>query len=160
MRPGVLECVVEPPVDPEAVFEVLSGLHPQAEGIVWLDSGVGARTGQSLMAIGERVPLDDTLPVLPQVRAEREALAVPTGDEALPLGLIGWFGYELRAETMGMPVDPVPSHHRAAWLRVDRGVTVDHATGECRLVALDPAGTGEGSGELDEWRQRDGKGVV
>lgn len=154
MRPGVLACAIEPPVDPETVVEVLEALHPGADGSVWLDSGVGARTGHSLAAIGERVLLDDAQPVLPQLRGELEALAVEHGDGTLPLGLIGWFGYELRAETMGMPVDEVPSHHRAAWLRVDRGVTVDHESGECRLIALDPSHSGQWSGELDEWRQR------
>ncbi|MEN9619821.1 MAG: hypothetical protein RL499_14 [Actinomycetota bacterium] len=126
------------------------------DGLVWLDSGLGALTGRSLVAIGQPLVCDPELPVLPQLRAALATLAIPAdaGDEPMPLGLVGWFGYELRDETMGMPVPPVPSHHRAAWLRVDRGVAFDHATGTARLVALDPSGSGEWSGELDEWRQR------
>ena len=163
MRPGVLEHPIAAPPSAEALFLALAAEHPHAEGIVWLDSGLGARTGRSLIAIGERVALDDSAPVLPQLRAALAAMpAVATGDP-LPLGLVGWLGYELSGETMGMPVPLVPAHHRAAWLRVDRGIAFDHAAGTARLVALDRDGTGlddagldgagEWSGELAEWRR-------
>lgn len=159
MRPGVLEHSIAAPPSAEALFLALAAEHPLADGLVWLDSGLGARTGRSLIAVGERVVLDDSAPVLPQLRAALAAMpAVATGD-ALPLGIVGWLGYELRDETMGLPVPFVPGHQRAAWLRVDRGVAFDHAAGTARLVALAPAGTGldeagEWSGELDDWRQR------
>ncbi len=156
MRRGVLEHPVAAPLDPESVAAALEREHPAAEGFVWLDSGIGARTGRSLLAIGERVHLDTAAPVLPQLRSEIAALAVPTqtGAAPVPLGLIGWFGYELRDETMGLPVEQVAPEHRAAWLRVDRGISIDHETGDARLVALDREGHGEWSGELDDWRQR------
>lgn len=135
---------------------------------MWLDSGVGARTGRSLLAVGERVPLPEGEPVLPALRAALAELPAlgrqpdtggDSGDDsgdaaAVPLGLVGWFGYELRGETMGMPVPPVPGHHRAAWLRVDRGVLIDHEAGTVSLVALDVSGTGQWSGDLADWRQR------
>lgn len=156
MRPGVLEHSIAAPLDAEIVAAVLSREHPEADGFVWLDSGIGARTGRSLIAIGERVHLDSAAPVLPQLRREIAALAIPAtaGAAPVPLGLIGWFGYELRDETMGLPVATVPPEHRAAWLRVDRGIEIDHERGTARLVALGRVGHGEWSGELDEWRQR------
>jgi anthranilate synthase component 1 len=155
MRPGVLDYAIAVPLDADTVAAALEREHPDADGLVWLDSGIGARTGRSLLAIGERVHLDDAAPVLPQLRSEIAALALPaSGGEPLPLGLIGWFGYELRSETMGMPVDTVPPHHRAAWLRVDRGIAIDHESGAARLVALDLGGDGGWSGELEAWRQR------
>ncbi|UTT62560.1 anthranilate synthase component I family protein [Microcella humidisoli] len=155
MRPGVLEHPIAAPPGAEAVFLALAAENPQTQGLVWLDSGLGARTGHSLIALGTRVPLDHEAPVLPQLRAALAAMPAPAaGDDPLPLGLVGWFGYELRAETMAMPVPLVPGDERAAWLRVDRGVAVDHATGTARLVALDLDGSGEWRGELDDWRRR------
>ena len=156
MRHGVLEHSVAAPLDAETVAASLEREHPDADGFVWLDSGIGARTGRSLLAVGERVRLDDAAPVLPQLRSEIAALAVPgaPGAAAVPLGLVGWFGYELRDETMGLPVSTVPAEHRAAWLRVDRGIEIDHERGTARLVALDRDGHGDWRGELDEWRQR------
>ncbi|MBX9471038.1 anthranilate synthase component I family protein [Microcella sp.] len=156
MRHGVLGHSVAAPLDAETVAALLEREHPDADGFVWLDSGIGARTGRSLIAVGERVHLDNAAPVLPQLRKEIAALAVPAamGATAVPLGLVGWFGYELRDETMGLPVEIVPPEHRAAWLRVDRGIEIDHEQGTARLVALDLDGHGDWSGELDEWRQR------
>ncbi len=156
MRPGVVEYAVAAPLDVETVAAALVREHPDADGFVWLDSGMGARTGRSLLAIGQRVHLDSSAPVLPQLRAELAALAVPAavGGESVALGLIGWLGYELRDDTMGMPVEAVPPHHRAAWLRVDRGIAIDHVSGTARLVALDNDARGAWSGELDEWRLR------
>ena len=158
MRPGVLEHPIAVPLSAEALVMALAVEHPGADGLVWLDSGLGARTGRSLVALGARVPLSPDAPVLPQLRATLADMAVPPAEsgptvEALPLGLVGWFGYELRTETMDMPAPLTPEHHRAAWLRVDRGVAFDHTTGTSRLVALDPARAGGWHGELDDWRQ-------
>lgn len=159
MRRGLLEHPIAALPSAEAVVLALAAENPNAEGLVWLDSGLGARTGRSLVAVGERVPLDEGAPVLPQLRAALAEMSVVDRGEALPLGLVGWFGYELRGETMGMPVPPAPGHQRAAWLRVDRGVAFDHGTGTARLVALDAGGagldgSGEWRGELADWRQR------
>ena len=168
-RVGAVDVVDDlPALDAEALLLRFDAAHPDADGLVWLDSGVGARTGRSLLAVGERVPLPEGEPVLPALRAALAAMPAlgwqrdsggdsggdSLGDNAVPLGLVGWFGYELRGETMGMPVPPVPGHHRAAWLRVDRGVLIDHEAGTVSLVALDVSGTEQWSGELADWRHR------
>lgn len=155
------------PLSAETAVAAIAAAHPAADGLVWLDSGIGASIGQSLIAIGHRVALDPGAAVLPRLRAVLAELAGATSGapcaetavewatelpaestpespavsalESLPLGLVGWFGYELRAETMGMPAPVVPDAHRAAWLRVDRGLTIDHASGEAHLIALAPA---------------------
>lgn len=157
MRRGLLEHPIAAPPSAEALLVALDAAHPGAEGLVWLDSGEGATRGTSLIALGEPVLLDPDAPVLPQLRATLDAVGAPDEGTGVgrqppgPLGLIGWFGYELRAETMSMPAPAVAPEHRAAWLLVDRGVLFDHATGEARLIALDSAGLGW-QGELAEWR--------
>lgn len=166
MRHGLLRHRLAPATDgavgelAERIALALDAEHPGAD-LVWLDSGVGAQSGRSfLSADGRRLALDPRERVLPQLRAALDALpaiAPSSSSEsagAPPLGLVGWFGYELRDETMGMPAPATPAAHRASWLAVDRGLALDHATGGVGLVALDAAGTGEWSGELDEWRQR------
>lgn len=169
MRRGLLEHPIAAPPSAEALLAALDAAHPGAPGLVWLDSGEGAERGTSLVALGEPVALDPHGPVLPQLRATLAALrgagdgagdGADSAPTALPgppgppgpLGLIGWFGYELRAETLAMPAPAVPAEHRAAWLRVDRGVLFDHAAGTARLIALDPTGDGRWTGELDDWR--------
>ncbi|KQV24849.1 anthranilate synthase component I family protein [Yonghaparkia sp. Root332] len=151
----------------ERILLALVADDPAAD-LVWLDSGVGARTGRSfLSADGERVVLDADAPVLPQLRAtlatmrgaDRASAPEPAPAPAAPaapappLGLVGWFGYELRDETMGMPAPATPPAHRASWLAVDRGLVIDHAAESLELVALDADGEGW-SGELEVWRQR------
>jgi para-aminobenzoate synthetase component I len=176
MRPGLLRHRLAPatttPAADELAERIMLALAAQSEtvaNLVWLDSGVGARSGRSfLSADGRRVTLDPAAPVLPQLRhalAAMPPIAPRAGaDPAPPLGLIGWFGYELRGETMGMLVPPTSADSRAAWLTVDRGIVLDHATGEVELVALaraetlvsaDSAETADTwSGELETWRQR------
>ena len=169
MRHGLLRHRLAPATDaataPELAERILLALvaeGPDAD-LVWLDSGVGTRTGRSFLSVdGARVPLDASALVLPQLRAALAAMPAPGADSSLsgngadpapPLGLIGWLGYELRDETMGMPAPATPPAHRASWLAVDRGLVLDHATGSLELVALDAAGTGW-SGELADWRAR------
>ncbi|GAA1702294.1 hypothetical protein GCM10009792_23190 [Microcella alkalica] len=165
MRLGLLRHRLAPATDAatapelaERIVVALVATHPDAD-LVWLDSGVGARTGRSFLSVdGARVPLDAAAPVLPQLRAALSAMpalrpVADSADPAPPLGLVGWFGYELRDETMGMPAPATPPAHRASWLAVDRGLVLDHESGSLELVALDAAGSGW-SGELDGWRQR------
>lgn len=118
--------------------------------VAWLDSGTDATRGRSIVAVGEPVAMrrghtvDDLRAAL---AAQRERL--PAGDAApAPLGLAGWFGYELRDETMGAAVPDVADAHRASWMRVDAALVRDHATGRGELVAIAT------DAEADAWAAR------
>jgi para-aminobenzoate synthetase component 1 len=154
LRAGLLR---HPLDGPPALGDLAAAMEARDPGadLVWLDSGAAAETGRSLLATGSRVALEPGLPVLPQLRAalaSMPALAPGAAGDVVPLGLVGWFGYELADETMGMPVPRAPAHHRASWLAVDRGLLVDHERGTAELVALDREGSGSWSAELDAWR--------
>src|SRR6478752_3792215 len=123
---------------------VFAALHADGDAF-WLDSGPG---GRAFLGTGERLELP-VGGVLPRLRAELEAL------RAVPLGLVGWLGYELRGETTGMPVRERGPHPDAAFLRVDRLVVVE-ADGSAELLALGEAW----DGELGQWRDRTATQVV
>ncbi|QTX06083.1 anthranilate synthase component I family protein [Agromyces archimandritae] len=74
------------------------------------------------------------------------------GVEASPLGWIGWFGYEAGARHMGVPFRPsgVPD---AAFLRVDRALVFDHATGAVEAHWRDEPGE-EGREAGEAWARR------
>jgi para-aminobenzoate synthetase component I len=78
-------------------------------------------------------------PVLEWLQAQLRAEDVDTGDApaGFTLGWVGWLGYELRGETMGVPVARASRYPLAAWLRVDRALAFDHARREVTLLALD-----------------------
>ncbi|MCS0499230.1 anthranilate synthase component I family protein [Protaetiibacter mangrovi] len=125
--------------DARALFATL---HPEGDAF-WLDSGPG---GRAFLGTGERV-VPEAGEVLPTLRAE---LAAPAVDEPLggvPLGVVGWLGYELRGETTGVPVRARGPHPDAAFLRVDRLVAVE-ADGSAALLALG----GSWDRELGAWR--------
>ncbi len=119
-------------------------LHGDATDVFWLDSG---DAGTSYLGAGER-----WLPQHPVLDAVRTELAgfVPEADHDAPpfrLGLVGWLGYELRGETMGVPVSRMSRYPDAAFLRVDRAVAIE-ADGRAQLLAFGDAW----EGELAEWR--------
>ncbi len=119
-------------------------LHADDTDVFWLDSG---DAGTSYLGAGERwLPSD---PVLEAVRAELAGPTPEADDDAPPfrLGLVGWLGYELRGETMGVPVAHGSRYPDAAFLRVDRAVAIA-ADGTVQLLALGDAW----EGELAEWR--------
>ncbi|MEO8262030.1 MAG: hypothetical protein ABI566_05610, partial [Pseudolysinimonas sp.] len=123
---------------------VFAALHGGDSDVFWLDSGA---VGTSYVGAGERwLP---SHPVLDAVRAEL-AGPVPEADPDAPpfrLGLVGWLGYEMRGETMGVPVARTSRYPDASFLRVDRAVSIE-ADGTAQLLAL-----GESwHGELAEWR--------
>ena len=108
--------------------QVYSTLHRSSADSVWLDSGVDAVDGMSFVAAGTPMDVADafaTLRALPRLE-----------EDAAPLGAIGWLGYELRERTTGVPVARAARYPEAGMLWVDRGVTIDHATGVVELVAL------------------------
>jgi anthranilate synthase component 1 len=121
---------------------MFAALHPDGDAF-WLDSGPG---GRAFIGTGARVDLPAG-GVLQRLRDELAPLRVDEPLGALPLGLVGWFGYELRGETTGMPVRERGPHPDAAFLRVDRLAVVE-ADGSAELVALGTAW----EGELAQWR--------
>jgi len=124
--------------------DVLTALHPEGDAF-WLDSGPG---GRAFVGSGARV-VPPQGEVLPTLRRELAALRSEEPLGAVPLGLVGWFGYELRGETVGMPVPARGRHPDAAFLRVDRLVAIDGG-GAVQLLALGEAW----EGELAAWRDR------
>src|SRR5690242_7768813 len=112
--------------------DAFAALHGDDTDVFWLDSGAA---GTSYLGAGERwLP---AAPVLDAVRAEL-AGPVPEADAAAPafrLGLVGWFGYELRSETMGTPRTRTSRYPDAAFLRVERAIAIE-PDGTAQLLAL------------------------
>jgi anthranilate synthase component 1 len=86
--------------------ELFAALADEYEHVFWFDGGPG---GVSRVGAGTPVPLERGA-VLSGLRA---ALA------DAPRGIVGWLGYELRAETMGMPLHRASPLPPAAFLRVE-----------------------------------------
>jgi anthranilate synthase component 1 len=104
--------------DPAAVF---AALLDGRDGVFWLDSGVA---GVSYLGEGSVLEVSaDTV---------WDALrAVPGGAH---LGVVGWLGYELRAETTGAVVAHASRYPDAAFLTVDRVIAIDGETGAAELI--------------------------
>jgi anthranilate synthase component 1 len=125
--------------------DAFAALHGDDTDVFWLDSGAA---GTSYLGAGR--PWHPDRPVLDAVRAEL-AGPVPEADDDAPrfrLGLVGWLGYELRGETMGVPVARTSRYPDAAFLRVDRAVAIE-PDGTAQLLALGDAW----DGELAAWRE-------
>ena len=140
MHHGVLSFALERWVDPADAFATL---FPAGDGF-WLDSGVEAIDGRSFMGTGTAV--SGSFDAVETVREDLAARSASTG--GVPLGWVGWLGYELRAATMGVVGAPSSRYPDAAFLRVDRALSFDHANRQVTLVALGE----EWAGELLEWR--------
>jgi para-aminobenzoate synthetase component 1 len=144
MHPTLLRLPLGPGFDPSAVFAALYG---DRDDVFWLDSG---SDGMGYLGAGSPVKVD------PETVWE-VLRAVPCGVEAeteetpaFRLGLVGWLGYELRAQTTGDIVTTRSRYPDAAFLRVDRAIAIDGATGHAELLAVGEAW----SGELMQWRER------
>jgi anthranilate/para-aminobenzoate synthase component I len=70
------------------------------------------------------------------VSNNRGASAASSHDSGFSLGWVGWFGYELGAQTVGTPVHR-SGYPDAAFLHVDRAIAVDHAERTVSLLALE-----------------------
>ena len=156
MRERVLVQPVDGPVDAEAAFLALVA---GAEHGCWLDSAglaAGGGAGWSILATSAEAVAadrmrDDAGGVLDWLRRERAAWDVDTDGAPgpFPLGLVGWLGYEVRAETLGLPVAHRAGPADAAMLRVDRALVIDHGDGD-RAWLL--ARGHEWTGEPARWR--------
>ena len=151
VRDRVLSWDVPGGVDAEAAFAAVWG---QAEHAFWLDTDARAG-GTSFLGAAEWVVDAEEIrmrggDVLGWLRAERARWDVDASDApaGFALGIVGWFGYELYAETMGLGAMAPRRYPDALFMRVDRALAVDHATGRARLIARGAAW----EGELAVWR--------
>jgi len=146
MHPTLLRLPLGPGFDASAVF---AALHGDRDDVFWLDSGAD---GVSYLGAGTPIEVDaenvwDVLRAVPEGVALGAAGA---GETAFRLGVVGWLGYELRAQTTGAVVSRRSRYPDAAFLRVDRAIAINGATGQAELLAL---GTGWNA-ELNAWRDR------
>ncbi|WP_010202928.1 anthranilate synthase component I family protein [Salinibacterium sp. PAMC 21357] len=153
MRSRVLTAALPRWVDPAAVFgELLRIRGGNDAGAVWLDSGVTASSGRSYLAVSERAVLSTELtePVFDWMRREFQKFDVDVSDapSGFRLGWVGWLGYELRGESLGVDITTPASTPDAAWLWVDRVLMFDHDLQSLSLLALGESWTGE----LAQWR--------
>jgi anthranilate synthase component 1 len=148
-------------VDPADAFRALAGGDGEA---FWLDSGIDASTGMSYLgtatrfataSVGENAVVEQPSgrrhagTILDFLR-ERTAEPVEADGVAGPfrLGWVGWFGYELHAQTLGTPAARISRYPDAAFLYADRAIAFDHAARTVTLLALGE----DWSGGLAAWR--------
>lgn len=139
-------------LDPATVFRALHG--DPASDAFWFDDA----RGWSIIGTGPRWRLHG--PLLPALAAREQAwrddpLTVDADAEAPPFrpGLVGWLGYGVSRETMGVPDARPARHPDAAFLLVDRAVALGPLIeGERRIELL--AAAPSWTGELDAWRRR------
>jgi para-aminobenzoate synthetase component 1 len=122
-------------VDPADAYSAICG---DSRAAFWLDSGPNATAGHSYLGVASSVTTDFDIPVLDWLRAALaggvDASAAAPG---FTLGLVGWLGYELRGETMAVPVERASRYPDAAFLTVDRALAFDHAARTVTVMALD-----------------------
>jgi len=160
MRSRVLTADLSNWVDPAAVFAELMATQDvgapgsSTQGAVWLDSGILAATGRSYLAVSSRAVLSTQSdePVFEWMRREFVPADVDFSDapSGFRLGWVGWLGYELRGESMDVPIRANAETADAAWLWVDRVIVCDHTTQTLSVMALGE----QWSGELQHWREQ------
>ncbi len=135
MRPRVQSAPLGRWVDPAKAYVAICG---DSDAAFWLDSGPNAATGHSYLGLASRVTTDFDGPVLDWLRASTSR-NVDTSAAAggFTLGLVGWLGYELRGETMGVAVERTSRYPLAAFLTVERALAFDHAAKQVTVMALD-----------------------
>ena len=155
-------------IDPASAFEALHRDSPQA---FWLDSGIEASDGVSYIGASAAwvtaSVADSTVTEHPSALSVpgtifdflRGRIRVAPGSDGLPLGWVGWFGYELRTQTMAAPGGTAAAvrrsrHPDAALLDVDRIIAFDHARGTVELIAIGARWTPEIAGWRDETERR------
>jgi para-aminobenzoate synthetase component 1 len=134
MRPRVLTASLGRWVDPAEAFGALCG---HASAAFWLDSGPTASEGVSYLGVAASVTSRFDGPVLDWLREQSHDTDVSGAPHGFRLGWVGWLGYELRRETMGVPVSRESRYPDAAWMLVTECLAFDHASREVTLLALD-----------------------
>ncbi len=160
--------------DPAAVFQAVAANEPWS---VWLDGGPHAVSGVSYLGIPRSRVVRDCVEtglvtfsefhdgILQDVAVVeatifdviRDDLAMHSvdGDDStgFSLGWIGWFGYELAAQTTGVHTEESRTPD-AVLVFLDRVIEFDHATKTLSLVYLvDAHATREDDPELLSWRE-------
>ena len=152
MRHPVYESPLPGWIDPA---RLAGGLFAGVSDAVWLDSGMHAADGMSYLGFGSRTltasVAEHSVRVDGQSRpgqvwdflGEDMARLNPSTGSGFALGWVGWLGYELHAQTMG-----VTSAHRsrfadASLLFVDLAIVFDHAAGTVAVIGLDAAAVEE-----------------
>ena len=141
MHNGVLTFALGHWIDPADAFATLCATGDA----FWLDSGINAASGRSFMGTG--APLTGSFEAFDAVSDDLAARGL-ADIGGLPLGWVGWLGYELRGRTMDVAQVPTSRYPDAAFLRVDRALVFDHSAHTVALVALG----NEWTRELAEWR--------
>jgi len=122
-------------VDPADAYLAFCG---DSDAAFWLDSGPNATTGHSYLGVATRVTTDFDVPVLDWLRsALADGVDASAAAPGFSLGLVGWLGYEVRGETMAVPVDRRSRYPDAAFLTVERALAFDHAARTVTALALD-----------------------
>ncbi len=132
--------------DPALAFAALYGDRP---GAVWLDtSAPGERDTRSYLGAASRVVTSAASWPLEVRAALAEHGVRPRAGGGFALGWVGWFGYELRAATMGIAVAHPSPHPPFALAFLDRAIEFDERERSVTLLALGDSW----SGELARWR--------
>jgi len=122
-------------VDPADAFAAICG---DSDAAFWLDSGPSATTGHSYLGVASRVTTEFGGPVLDWVRRELgEPVQASAAAPGFSLGLVGWLGYEVRGETMGVAIERASRYPDAAFLTIERALAFDHAAHTVTIMALD-----------------------
>jgi para-aminobenzoate synthetase len=140
-------------VEGEAVFEAL---YAGEEVAFWLDSAVKGN-GARFSFLGAPGPLGKLLtyemgggdPIFPSIQGELKRLRIADHDLPFDLdcGLVGYLGYELKAETGGAQAHRAETPD-AALILCDRLIAIDHEDNRTYLVALCERGA---PGAADAW---------
>lgn len=147
MRPRTLRYPVAHWVDPATAFAEIYGNDTD---VVWLDSGVRATEGKSFLGHASRALVSDDGPgsVLEFLRDDLARSQIEPGDGTFSLGWVGWLGYELRFETLGLERTRQSPYPDAAFLYLDRAIEFDHSTFSITLIGIGV----DWEGDLAQWR--------
>ncbi len=161
MRHGTVRRRLASWTDPALVF---SALHRDSPRSFWLDSGVDANLGMSFIGTSESwvtaSVANSTVTEHPSGTQTKGTIfdflrerVTPGREIGVPLGWVGWFGYELHEQTMVRKIHPrlgrSSRHPDAGLLHIHRLVAFDHEARTVELVALGERWTPS----LELWRR-------
>ncbi len=122
---------------------VAVALSPHFSSLVWLDSGIDATTGSSYLSgtnlppanfsVGDEASVFDRLTMQLRATAEADVSSIPPGHFCL--GWIGWFGYELAAQTTGVAIS-ASDYPDASFVFVNWAIEFDHETSTCWYLGI------------------------